>query len=139
MRVGRCVQRIDCDALRLQRAGKAREKWMHRDKLGRFARGHCGNMTGRPRGSRNKLGEVFITQLYTDWLEHGEAVIAAVRTQKPDAYLKVVASLLPKQLEIKEGTFDGLTDEQLAALLAYARNALGLPEGDRAGASAATH
>jgi hypothetical protein len=34
-------------------------------------------MTGRPRGSRNKLGEVFITQLYTDWLEHGEAVIAA--------------------------------------------------------------
>jgi hypothetical protein len=112
---------------------------MHRDKLGRFARGHCGNMTGRPRGSRNKLGEVFITQLYTDWLEHGEAVIAAVRTQKPDAYLKVVASLLPKQLEIKEGTFDGLTDEQLAALLAYARNALGLPQGDRAGASATTH
>jgi hypothetical protein len=71
--------------------------------------------------------------------EHGEAVIAAVRTQKPDAYLKVVASLLPKQLEIKEGTFDGLADEQLAALLAYARNALGLPQGDRAGASAATH
>ena len=112
---------------------------MHRDKLGRFARGHCGNMTGRPRGSRNKLGEVFITQLYTDWLEHGEAVIATVRMAKPDAYLKVVASLLPKQLEIKEGTFDGLTDEQLAALIAYARNALGFPEGDRAGASAATH
>src|SRR6202043_1908615 len=71
----------------------ARQKSMHRDKLGRFARGHCGNMTGRPRGSRNKLGEVFITQLYTDWLEHGEAGMAAVRTQKPDAYLKVVASL----------------------------------------------
>jgi hypothetical protein len=35
---------------------------MQRDQLGRFARGHCGNMTGRPRGSRNKLGEVFITQ-----------------------------------------------------------------------------
>ncbi|HEY4856194.1 MAG TPA: DUF5681 domain-containing protein [Xanthobacteraceae bacterium] len=112
---------------------------MHRDKLGRFARGQSGNMTGRPRGSRNKLGEVFITQLYTDWLEHGEAVIATVRMAKPDAYLKVVASLLPKQLEIKEGTFDGLTDEQLAALIAYARNALGFPEGDRAGASAATH
>jgi hypothetical protein len=42
-------------------------------------------------------------------------------------------------LEIKEGTFDGLTDEQLAAFIAYARNALGLPQGDRAGTSAATH
>ena len=37
---------------------------MHRDKLGRFARGHSGNMTGRPRGSRNKLAEVFIELSY---------------------------------------------------------------------------
>jgi len=112
---------------------------MNRDKFGRFAPGQSGNTAGRPRGSRSKLGEIFLTQLYADWLKHGEAVIAEVRTEKPDVYLKVVASLLPKQLEIKEGTFDGLTDEQLCALLAYARNALGLSQGDRAGASAATH
>ena len=51
-------------SLRLPRTRKAREKSMHRDKLGRFARGHSGNMTGRPHGSRNKLGEVFIELSY---------------------------------------------------------------------------
>jgi hypothetical protein len=51
---------------------------MNRDKFGRFTRGHSGNVAGRPRGSRSKLGEVFITQLYADWLEHGETVIAKV-------------------------------------------------------------
>ena len=39
---------------------------------------------------------------------------------------KVVASLLPKQLEIKEAPFDGVSDEELAALIVAARSALGL-------------
>jgi hypothetical protein len=79
-------------------------------------------------GSRNKLGEGFLADLYADRREGGIAAIARVRVERPDVYLRAVASILPKQLEIKDGPFDGLTDELLAALLAAARDALGIPE-----------
>lgn len=100
-----------------------------KDEKGRFLQGNTGNPNGRPKGSRNKLGEAFLTDLYADWQDHGVEVIARVRDEKPDAYLKVVASILPKQLEIKEGAFDGLGDEELAALVAAARSALSAAEG----------
>lgn len=55
---------------------------------------------GRPKGSRNKLGEDFITALHADFQEHGADVIATVRQEKPDQYLKVVASILPKEVKV---------------------------------------
>lgn len=57
---------------------------------------------GRPKGSRNKLGEAFIEAMYEDFQEHGVAAIEKVRTEKPDQYLKVVASILPKEIEAGE-------------------------------------
>ena len=62
-------------------------------------------------GSRNKLGEGSLADLYADWREGGIAAIARVRVEWPDVYLRVVASILPKQLEIKDGPFDGFTDD----------------------------
>lgn len=89
-----------------------------------FQPGQSGNPAGRAKGSRNKLGEDFVLKLQADFEENGKAVIAKVREEKPAEYLKVVASLLPKQVEIREGAFDGVDDEQLAALVAAARSAL---------------
>jgi hypothetical protein len=89
---------------------------------------------GRPKGSRNKLGEAFLGDLYADWVENGVAVIQKVRETCPDVYLKVVASIVPKQLEIERDPFDGVTDDQLAAIIAYAKAALGIP--DEGGAEA---
>jgi hypothetical protein len=80
---------------------------------------------GRPKGSRNKLGEAFVQALHDDFQTHGVSVIAIVREERPHEYLKVVASLLPKQVEIKEDAFGDLTDEQLAAVLASVTAALG--------------
>lgn len=77
---------------------------------GRFLPGNTG-FGGRPKGSRNKLGEDFIAALHDDFQEHGVKAIATVRTEKPDAYLKVIASLLPKELKVT--TESDLTDEQL--------------------------
>jgi hypothetical protein len=73
---------------------------------------------GRPKGSRNKLGEDFIRALSEDFATHGPAVIEKVRTDKPDAYLKIVASLLPKDINLNVRPLEELSDDQLLARLA---------------------
>ena len=79
-----------------------------------FGPNNTANLAGRPKGSRNKLGEAFLADLLADWEAHGPVVIAEVRADKPDVYLKVVASILPAQLNVKVSEIDELTDEQLA-------------------------
>jgi hypothetical protein len=56
-----------------------------------------------------------------------------MRIEKPAEYVKVVASLAPKQVEIKENAFDGLTDAELDALIVAARDALGIVGEDPSG------
>jgi hypothetical protein len=90
-----------------------------------FAPGNPGG-PGRPKGARNRLGEAFVLALAEDFDKHGVTAIATVRDERPHEYLKVVASLLPKQVEIKEGAFDGIGDEELSALIVAARSALGV-------------
>jgi len=69
-----------------------------RDKeTGQFVVGHTG-IGGRPRGSRNKLGEEFISDLRASWVKHGREAIESVVRNRPHDYLKVIASLLPKEL-----------------------------------------
>lgn len=78
-----------------------------------FQPGQVANPAGRPKGSRHKLGEAFVAALHDDFEAHGVSVIETVRREKPDQYMKVVASLLPKEFKIE--TTSDLTDEQLDA------------------------
>lgn len=84
---------------------------VNKDEKGRFVSGNIGG--GRSKGSRNKLGEQFINDLYADWQDHGVETLQRVRDEKPDQYLKVVASILPKDLNVNINQMDDLTDEQL--------------------------
>lgn len=86
-------------------------KFAKDENTGRFVSGNIGG--GRPKGSRNKLGEAFIEDMLSDWEQHGVAAIAEVRETKPDAYLKVVASILPKDLNVNINPTEAMTDEQL--------------------------
>lgn len=101
-----------------------------------FKPGVSGNPAGRPKGARSRLQESFLTALAEDFTEHGVAAIQAMRQDKPGDYIKTVASLMPKQLELDRPLQD-LTDDDLAigihALQAYIA-ANGLSEG--AGAKA---
>lgn len=81
---------------------------------GRFVSGNIGG-PGRGKGNRNKLGEAFIEALYDDWRENGVAAIQAVRTEKPDAYLKVIASILPKDVNVNISQFDQMSEDELIA------------------------
>jgi hypothetical protein len=83
---------------------------------------------GRPKGSRNKLGEHFIAALCADFEEHGTAVIAHVREGDPAVYLRVVAGLVPQHVLVHEARLDELSDDELAAYILAVRQALGLRE-----------
>lgn len=61
---------------------------------------------GRPRGARSKLGEAFLQEMLKDFELHGALTVAKVREERPDQYLKVVASILPKEIDLGEETQD---------------------------------
>jgi hypothetical protein len=108
----------------------------------KFKPGQSGNPKGRPAGSRNKLGEEFIEALQADFKDHGKEAIIKVRTEKPDQYLKVIASIVPKDLNVNVNNFDGLSDDELrselrdlaATLAAFVGDAAS--EGDHEGTGA---
>ena len=79
---------------------------------GQFVKGHRGG-PGRQRGSRNKLAEAFVAALYDDWQQRGPSVIERCAIEKPAEYLKIVAGLLPKDVNITTRSLDDLTDDQL--------------------------
>lgn len=79
---------------------------------GRFLPGNSG-FGGRPVGARNKLGEAFVAALQADFDEHGVGAIQRVRDEKPDQYLKVIASLLPKDVNFNFNNEIEMSDDEL--------------------------
>jgi hypothetical protein len=71
----------------------------------------------RPKRPRKTLVDDFATALRADFRAHGAGVIAAVRADKPDQYLKVVLTLLPKDfsqdIDADRNDLDRLSDEQI--------------------------
>jgi len=86
-----------------------------------FRPGQSGNPSGRPKGSRNKLGEAFLTALSEDFDTHGTNAIERCRKADPVAYVRVVASLLPKELKVDRGPVEDLSDDELAHLIDVVR------------------
>jgi hypothetical protein len=70
---------------------------------------------GRPKGSRNKLGEAFIEDLHAAWEKHGMAAIEATIKNQLAQFLRVIAMLMPKELNLNINPYDHMTDEQFKA------------------------
>jgi len=68
-----------------------------------FKPGQSGNPAGRPKGARSRLGEAFVDALLADWQENGVQAIIDMRDEKPADYVKVIASILPKELSGPDG------------------------------------
>lgn len=102
-----------------------------KDEKGRFLTGNIGG--GRPKGARGKLSEHFLSVLQEDFEENGKEAVEIVRKERPQDYLKVIASLMPRQLEIKETPFDDVGDDELAAILIAARAIAAVHRAARAG------
>ena len=68
------------------------------EKTGRFLNGNK-RSTGRPRGSRSKLSEAFISDLSDAWEAHGQDALVKCATQEPATFVKIVANLLPRKVD----------------------------------------
>jgi len=100
---------------------KGQETGQRADFATRIKPGQVLNPNGRTKGSRNKLGEEFVQALQQDFNQHGPAAIVRVREEKPDAYLKVIASILPKELNVNTNALGDMSDDELTAVLAALR------------------
>lgn len=88
-----------------------------------WKKGESGNTEGRGRANRDKLSRSFMLALSTDFELNGVDAINRVRKSDPASYLRVIASLVPKELEIKN-LDENLTDEQLTDVIATLRSAI---------------
>jgi hypothetical protein len=86
----------------------------------RFKPGHRGG--GRRKGSRDRIATALLEEIAKDFEAHGSDAVRIARVERPVEYLRVVASLLPKEFEITTTTIaNELSDDELEALIEHAR------------------
>lgn len=91
---------------------------------GRFLTGNSGG--GRPKGSRNKITDLLMTTVVNDFAEHGAEAVARLRQSDPATYLRLITSLVPRELILQhevQPVFDyaELTDEEFIEILVEQR------------------
>ncbi len=91
--------------------------------MSKFQPGNPGS-PGRPKGARSRLQGSFFEDLLTVYAEGGIEALRIAMKEKPVEFVRVIAGLMPKELDIQQGPFDGLTDEQLAAIDFVVQHAL---------------
>ncbi len=55
---------------------------------------------GRPKGAKTKLQEAFWTDFAEAWAERGKAALETVADKDPSTFVRVAASVMPKDLNI---------------------------------------
>src|SRR5438128_2156773 len=65
---------------------------------GRFLSGREGG-PGRAKGSRNRLAELFISDLHHEWEKSGAKALQRVAEADPVAFTKIVAGILPAKID----------------------------------------
>lgn len=112
------------EAMGVESASQGSEEAASRDQAGRFLKGHKGG-PGRPRGYKLALSRAFVEDLLEDWHEHGSTAIAATRKTRPHEYLRVIASLVPRDVNLNVNPHEEMTDEQLAERLRALQSTIG--------------
>jgi hypothetical protein len=78
---------------------------------------------GRPAGVRNRFSGAFLTDFLADWEAGGAAAIKVVRLRDPSTYVRVAASILPKELMV-EAVTSGLSAEERTEMIAMSKQHL---------------
>lgn len=94
--------------------------------------GQSGNPAGRPKGSRHKLEETFLADLLASWQEKGKEALEQAIEKDPVAYVKTVASLMPKQVD-PDGGLNGISRDELRTAIDALRGFLAAPDARESG------
>jgi len=62
--------------------------------------GQSGNPLGRPQGARSKFSEQACADALADWTANGAATLRRVRETDPSTYLRVLFSIIPKDIAV---------------------------------------
>ena len=95
---------------------------LQRDGRGRFLTGNGGG--GRKKGSRNKLTDLVLSCVADDFRRYGKEALKDLRDKDPESYLRLVSSLVPRQLVLereRESDFSDLSIEEAEELIMRAR------------------
>jgi hypothetical protein len=76
---------------------------------------------GRPLGSRTKLCKAMLEDLAADWREGGAAAIKMMRIERPAEYVRVMCSILPKEMLFETGTVSELADDEIDQMIEMLR------------------
>jgi len=79
---------------------------------------------GRPKGSRNALAEDFLKALADDFKAHGVPAIVACREEKPTEYVKIIAGLMPKEMNLNVSAAEEMEDAELIATIRALESAI---------------
>ena len=76
--------------------------------------GNSGRADGaRGKGARGKLGKAFVEDVLAAWESQGPAAIQRMIDERPQDFVKMVTSLLPRDLNVNFNPIEQMTDEQL--------------------------
>ena len=81
-----------------------------------FKKGNAGG-PGRPMGARNKFSEAYVEDVFASWKENGKKVIEKVMKERPEVYLKIVAQLITKDIDVKNSGDVAITIVKYAGML----------------------
>jgi hypothetical protein len=79
---------------------------------------------GSVKGRRYKLGSEFLYALQHEFAQFGEAVIRKVRIDHPVDFLKIIASVLPREIEVSDSRLRELSDAELDSVIEFVRDRL---------------
>ena len=95
------------------------------------------NPGGKPKGTRNRLQGAFMSALANDFDAWGKIAIERARAVDPMGYIRVVASLMPKQVEAA-APLEELSDDELAAGIEILKHRLSLGDAEGTGEEEST-
>jgi hypothetical protein len=72
---------------------------------------------GRRKGVRDRLSTEFLEALMNDFIEHGAETIRIARIERPNEYLRLVASRAPIEFEINDNRLTEMSDDEILSFI----------------------
>jgi Family of unknown function (DUF5681) len=101
--------------------------------------GQSGNPKGRPANAKQKLSDSFLADMLAAWERDGKKAIERVIEERPHEFIKTVAAILPKDINIRKEVVQELSDDDLTAALIALRSASALASAREGSETTARH